>query len=490
MPISKTTLLELEHTDGTIRARAVQALLAAHAREGLREVDDLAQAVAALEKRSDWSLVLVVTDAVLRLDLSDERFVEWLLRKAWCLFWSNRPTEAWDILMNVRDLVERYPRPEFRLRLFLVSGYVMDVRGAHENAQGWYAKALAVADENAKPAVLLEMATSLSKQGALTEALARFDEALGLLREGDPAHERLRVHLLSRSAVALENLGDLLEALRRHDLAVAAAMNQDPQLAFETRSRRARTHLARRDFVKAEADLAAMEPYAERVRRGVLHLTHDWARVHRTRGNFPEALGQYRACVRLLPEAPEILSTYSDIWGEILDGLAECLRQTKSARVGQIETAQALLQALRARPDIYGGQSVTQGERLSRAVAATAEVRRLLLETDRETFVAAGFRFNLTAGTATRISSSDNVVPLDEGECLLLAVLALAPENSASVSMIRAGFKKKGVAAPSPEALRQMVMRLRKKLHLGPGELLQGKRGTKGGGYILVVERK
>ncbi len=480
----------LASADPRERRRGVERVLEVARRERTHASELLSEAAQALEALPDWPLVLALTEEASVFDLPDGAFAEWLARKAWCLFWLNRADEAQEVLANVRDLAERHGTPAVRLRVYLISGYVMDVRGAHAQALAWYTKALTVADDAMRPHVLVEVGTSYSKQGALAEALARFEEALALLRPGDTAHEHLRVHLLSRSAVAYELLSDFTEALRRHDAALAVARTlRSHELEFTCLSRRFRTELACRDFPAARADLAAMEALAPKARRGMLHVTHDRARLHRAEGAWPEALAAYRGCVAMLPEAPAIVSTYSDIWSEILDGVEVCLVRLRAPGADAVREAQSDLATVRERSDIYSGQAVALEERRARAAASTERVREMLRAHERRSFVAAGYRFDLDACTAVKVGQGGPGVEkrLDAMECLLLAFLHGAPGRAASTNAIKKYFQAHGHPSLTPDALRQMVSRLKKKLALGRHELLTGKRGELGGGYTLLV---
>lgn len=492
MPIDTITRELLASADLHERRRGVERVLDISRHEPAHASELLSQVTQMLEALPDWPLVLSLTEEVLRRDLPDDAFADWLARKTWCLFWLNRADEAQEVLANARDLAERHGTQTVRLRVYLVSGYIMDVRGAHAQALAWYTKALALADDAMRPHVLVEVGTSYSKQGALTEALARFEEALALLRPGDAAHERLRVHLLSRSAVAYELLSDFVEALRRHDAALGASRGlRSRDLEFTCLSRRFRTELACRDFTAAKVDLAAMETLAPEARRGTLHATHDRARLFRAQGAWSEALAAYRGCVAMLPEAPVIVSTYSDIWSEILDGVEVCLTQLKTPGADAVREARADLATLRERSDIYSGQAVTLEERRARAAASTERVCELLEAHERRSFLGAGYRFDLDTRTAVKAGQSGPRVEkrLDAMECLLLDCLHGTADRAASTNAIKKHFRTHGHPSPSADALRQMVSRLKKKLALGRADLLIGKRGALGGGYTLIVDK-
>jgi tetratricopeptide (TPR) repeat protein len=450
----------------------------------------LAEAMLLLESVGDWTRVLVLTNSALKLDQDDAVFADLLARKAWCLFWLGRPADAWDVLQNARQAAEKSGNAAALVRVFLVSGYVMDVRGEHERAFAWYTRAFDQADDAMKPHVLVEMATSLSKQGRLAEAISRFKEAMGLLVPRDAKHERLRFHILSRWAVALENLGDQQEALRLQDEAIAVARALgDVEAEFSALSRRVRTTLSAKRFDEARADLAAAEPLAAQARRGALHFAHDMARFHRAKGEWTAALNKYLEAMRLLPASPEIVTAFADIWGEILDGLEETLERGQLDGVDLVRAAHADLATACSSTGIYGGQPVTLDERRRRAAASADRLRDLLLGDNAKTFTAAGYVFNLVTGTATPLVAGGVPIRLDDQAKALLACLFDAPDHTASMADILSYSRKHGAPIPTAGAARKVAQRLRKRLGVGSGKVVRGLRGAPGGGFALVVDR-
>jgi len=475
-----------ENTDPAKRAMAASAL-AERARRGEAGVVTLLGAATLLEAIPDWNAVLTLTEGALEVDQPDTTRAEWLARRAWCLFWADRTTEAWDVLTDSRGLIDRAATSSTKLRAYLVSGYVMDVRGAHHLALAWYSKALLLADDSMKPHVLLEMGTSESKQGKLAESVTTFDKALSALRSGDPKHDRLRIHLLSRSGVAYENLGDLTEAMDRHDAAVASARTSgNRELEFESLRRRARTLLAAQDFERAKRDLDDAENIAAGARRGELHMTHDWARFHRARGEWREALGRYKACLRLLPDAATMVLTFSDICTEILDGLEECLSRTNTPGEEAVRQARTELSALHRRTDIYSGQALTLDEQRGRIATAVERMRIAVLGDGVMSFVSAGYHFDLERGVARRLDQPGEAVEFDVNQRELLRFLYLAPGRTIAADPLREQLSLVAGSRLTREALRQIVSRLRLRLGIGPHELIGGMQGVPGGGYRLL----
>jgi tetratricopeptide (TPR) repeat protein len=490
MPLDQEESDLLASTEPDRREQGVRAVLE---RAG-QSLDDapavLENATQILEAATDWPRVLTLTDAALPLDRSDASFADLLARKAWCLFWMGRNDDAWNVLPNAREAAEKCGNVKALVRVFLVSGYVMDVRGEHERSFAWYKEALERADETTKPHVLLEMATSLSKQGRLADAVAHFKEALSLLVPDDAKHERLRFHILSRWSVALENLGDLREALRLQDEAIAIARAAgDVGSEFTAWSRRARTDIAAKEFDDARTDLAAAKLLVPKAHRGALYFAHDSARLHRAAGEWDAALDRYRDAVRLLPSAAEIITGFADLWGEILDGLMETFARKRLGGVDDVRLAKADLMAARTAAGIYDAESTTLDERRARAAASAELVRRRLLGHERNSFVAASYVFDLKAGTATPVAGGAAIL-LQAQANVLLACLFAAPRHMASMKDILAYSGKSVAPIPSATAARKVVQHLREDLEIGAEDVVRGRRGAPGGGFALVIDKR
>lgn len=431
--------------------------------------------------------MLVIADTAVRLDVAEDVRAEWLTRKAWCLFWLNRATDAWGVLDRARELADEHGTAETRSRASLISGYVMDVRGAHARALAWYSKALTTAPSAMRPHVLLEMGTSHSKQGQLAEALRCFDEATSALEtEGDKSR-KLQAHLLSRSAVVHENLGDTREALSRHDQAIAIAVAvAKPELEFSCRARRARTLIAAHDYARAELDLDRNENLAPLVRRGHLEVSHDRARLLRSRRDWSAALKQYCVAIDALPAPPEIIANFSDIWCELADGVEECLSRLIDNTANIVRENLEAVRALRGRNDIYSGQATALEGLREVATRSTAQVVNLLRDRKKLVFVASNIRFDLSSRSATRMGLDASPVPLDDVAFEIIAFLHRCPGMRASTAELLKHLKSK-VGVTTPDALRQKVARLRHQLGASPRQAIRGLRGARGGGYLLVV---
>lgn len=442
-----------------------------------------------LEELSDWVNLVPVIKSMLRLELTGAQRAEWMTRLAWCHFYLDNPNLAWEILSNAREDVEGSGSRSTKQRAYLVSGYVMDVRGAHAAALAWYAKALAIAAADDMPHVLLEIATSQSKQGLLTEANTTFEEMASLLVPNDPKHDRLRVHWLSRSAVVLELLGDLDEAVRRHTLAVeAAAVVESQTLQFECLRRRARSFLAVGEFVRAKEDLDKAAPLAGGRRRGPLHLAHDFARYELAQDHWQAALKRYKECIRMLPDSRTTVCAHSDLWSEILDGLDTCTSATKACDISLVWQAQSDLAATRQRSDIYSGQPLRIEELRKRAVLSSNELRRALMSEASNSFISGGFCFDVDAGTAHRLAPPCDLVQIDKVVSEVVRFLWKHKHRRANGDEIFRHLKSTLRYDCSPSALRKRINRCLAQLGLGHRQLVVGLRGVKGGGYELVVD--
>lgn len=475
----------LSGTSGDKRASLVRDAVAHAARE--QSTSKLVELSEALEELSDWGNLVCVGMGALQLELSDAECAEWVARLAWYRFASDDPDLAWDTLAQGRENIESNGATSVRRRAYLVSGYVMDVRGLHAAAHAWYAKALTVADAYDRPHVLLEIATSQSKQGLLMEALATFDDAKSLLVSGDAKHDRLRVHLLSRSAVVFELLGDVDEAIRRQTLALELATSAAScALEFECLRRRARSFLAKRLFVDAERDLVQAGALAPEQRRGLLHLTHDLARLELAKGNWQAAVSRYAACLQMLPDSTSVIRTYSDLWSEILDGLDASIARTRGCGMALVHQAQADNNAIRDRSGIYSGQAVRLEELRARAVQSAEALRQTLASADGKSFASAGYRFDVASGEARRLSMPDAAIRLDAGVAQVLRFLWHRPGHKATTSEIHAHLRKAGEAIEE-DALRRRISRWREALGIKNDQVLVGQRGGRGG-YRLVID--
>lgn len=477
---------QLASTSGERRASLVRNLVAQAVRE--QASSKLVALSEALEELSDWENLVRTVVGALQLELSDAERAEWTTRLAWYRFISDDPDLAWDTLAQGRRNIESNGAPNVRSRAYLVSGYVMDVRGLHAAAHAWYAKALTIADTYGRPHVLLEIATSQSKQGHLVQALATFDDAKSLLAPDDAKHERLRVHILSRSAVVLELLGDVDEAIRRQTLAFEVAKSAgSPGLEFECLRRRARSLIAKGQFVDAQRDLDQAGALAAEHRRGLLHLTHDLARLERAKGNWQVAASRYTECLQMLPDSTSVIRAYSDLWSEILDGLDACFARTHDCSLALVHQAQTDSNAVRNQSDIYSGQAVRLEELRTRAVQSTEALRRILVNADKTSFVSAGYRFDIAVGEAHRISTPDATIPLDAGVAQVIRFLWNRPQRRATAREIHAHLRKTG-GAIEESALRKRISRWREVLGIRNDQVLVGQGGGRDGGYRLVID--
>lgn len=477
---------QLTSTSGKRRASLVRDLLAQAVRE--QASSKLVTLSEALEELSDWENLVRTAVGALQLELRDAERAEWTTRLAWYRFVSDDPELAWDTLAQGRQNIESNGAPNVRIRAYLVSGYVMDVRGLHAAAHAWYAKALAIADTYGRPHVLLEIATSQSKQGQLVQALATFDDAKSLLAPEDTKHERLRAHILSRSAVVLELLGDVEEANRRQTLALEVAKSAGSRgLEFECLRRRAGSLIAKGQFADAQRDLDQAGALAPEHRRGLLHLTHDLARLERAKGNWQVASSRYMACLQMLPDSTSVIRTYSDLWSEILDGLDACIARTHDCNLALVHQAQTDNNAVRNQSDIYSGRAVRLEEFRTRAAQSAEDLRRVLVNADKASFVSAGYRFDIAVGEARRVSTPDATILLDAGVAQVIRFLWNRPERKATALEIHAHLRKAG-GAIEESALRKRISRWREVLGIRNDQVLVGQGGGRDGGYRLVID--
>lgn len=439
-----------------------------------------------LEARDDaWAARRALAESALALDLAAPARSTWLGRASVAAFWQNDLDAAERHAASARALPGA--NPAALVRVLLVSGYLMDVRGQHARAEAWYRQALSRAPPEEQSRVLLEIATSLSKQGRYAESLAAFADAEAKMNPS--TDQRILIHVLSRRAVVHEILGDVVhaEALQRRALERATDLDASA-LAFTIHCRLLRTYLASGDLDRAYDALTQAEAHVAGARRGRLFLHSDWARYWRRREDWNRALASYNAAVVELPaDANDIVDGYADGWIEILDGVEECFRRLdldKNATI--VAETRRELRSLREPGGIYDDQATTTSEARRRVVDATDRVRRVILDEKPLTFTSQGYRFDLRARTATPLVGDTKSVALGEAANLLL-LLHAAPKQQATKAEILDRLRADEHPGLTWDAVRQRVRELRRKLRLRDDALLKGTRGRGKGGYALEL---
>lgn len=375
-----------------------------------------------------------------------------------------------------------------RTRALTVLGYTRDVAGDHTAATGWYNRALKDASSRSVPGLLIDLATSLSKQGRYDDSLDAFDRAAAAIDAlSDEEHAaRLRVQALSRRAVVSELMGNARTAIDLQQRAIELACSVDDSAgAFTARLRLVR-HLVAAGLLDEALSLAEeVESEASQHRNGELYAAHDLARVRRARSEWALALRHYAAAVAALPDDPhQIVRGNLDVWLELLTGMAEVADRLEMAPLAhEIRQATVDARTLADARGIYRGAPLERArlvEHAARSADALRErLRASLLHDQSERVETEDFIIDLHLHRVIKRGTGDTF-DLSREENELLRYLAMHA-SGASREEIWTHLRKHGGSVGESTRLRYIVAAMKKRLKIGKDDLVIGTADRRGG---------
>jgi tetratricopeptide (TPR) repeat protein len=259
----------------------------------------------------------------------------------------------------------------------IVKGYLHDVKKEHRKTSAWYTMALAKCTKLQRPGLMLDLGTSLSKQGEYSQAWSFIKRAK--LEADDLSNEKslddiertrfkqIVVEAYSRLGPVYEGIGDFDAALRAYDKALLLSTeNLFANEICKIYSRKTKCFIMLKSFSEAEATLKkageVLQETGDIDPRSFLYLDHDWARLFKDSKQYEKALNKYRQIIFKdvtdtqtgIKRLNDFMDNQADIFSEILKGIAECLnandRITESERINKEE---ALFSELKQQTGIY-----------------------------------------------------------------------------------------------------------------------------------------
>jgi len=234
-------------------------------------------------------------------------------------------------------------------KALIIKGYLCDVRKEHKKTSAWYTMALSKCTKLQRPGLLLDLGTSLSKQGEYRQAWTLIKEAellaVGLSTDKSidnierASQKKILTKTHSRLAPVLEGIGDFDAALRSYDQALALSKeNRFMHEIYKIYSRKTKLLIMLEQFNEAEDTLKKAEKvlYENSIQdpKSFLYLAHDWARLYKNSKRYKEAFKKYEEILfdglddglDYSDRLNYFMDNQADIFSEILVGVAECLR--------------------------------------------------------------------------------------------------------------------------------------------------------------------
>jgi len=321
----------------------------------------------------------IINDVLqLAKETSTEEAALLLGQKAYCNFANFNIPEA----THYADLALKKSRDirsnEAEAKALTVKGYLCDIKKEHKKTSAWYTIALAKCTKLQRPGLVLDLGTSLSKQGEYSQAWSYINEAKSLANDLSDERsledverknlKRIVVESYSRLGPVYEGIGDFDAALRAYDKGLSLCMQHGfTNETYKIYSRKTKTYIMLESFSEAEAALKKADEVLQESKdadpRSFLYLAYDWACLYKESKQHEQALTKYKQILFVdTIDAPQtwfkrlhdFMDTQADIFSEIVKGIAECLYAT--GRITEAETinrGEALFSELKQQTGIY-----------------------------------------------------------------------------------------------------------------------------------------
>lgn len=240
----------------------------------------------------------------------------------------------------------------------ILKGYLEDIQAQHKKATAWYFMALEKCSTSQRAGVLMDIGTSLSKQGEYDRAWLFMKRARRTTETllTDPSvsglenirQNRIHVDVLSRTGALYEGIGDYDKAMECHNEAIQKAMqNSFADLVYKTYSRKMKLMLFLARYDEAEKCLLAAQEYLQKCRaeepRFALFIDHDWARFYRATKDYNKAMAKYKEILygvhQGLPcdrnKIDYVIEDQADLFGEVAAGIVDCLYSIGRTRLSE-----------------------------------------------------------------------------------------------------------------------------------------------------------
>jgi tetratricopeptide (TPR) repeat protein len=321
----------------------------------------------------------IINDVLeLAKETSTEEAALLLGQKAYCNFANFNIPEA----THYADLALKKSRDirsnKAEAKALTVKGYLCDIKKEHKKTSAWYTIALAKCTKLQQPGLVLDLGTSLSKQGEYSQAWSWINEAKSLANDLSDERsledverknlKRIVAESYSRLGPVYEGIGDFDAALRAYDNGLALSLQHSfTNETYKIYSRKTKTYIMLESFSEAEAALKKADAVLQKSRdadpRSFLYLAHDWACLYKESKQHEQALTKYKQILFVdTIDAPQtwfkrlhdFMDNQADIFSEIVKGIAECLYAT--GRITEAETinrGEALFSELKQQTGIY-----------------------------------------------------------------------------------------------------------------------------------------
>jgi len=436
--------------------------------------------------------------------------------KAFLCFSGDRIAEADRYAGKALRLSRDIGSKKAEAKALTIKGYVDDVNGEHKKATAWYTAALKKSTKLQRAGILLDLGTSLSKQGEFGRSWGFMNEAINLsgrlsadasLSEPERFRQiKILAESWSRLGTLNESFGDFDGAARAYDKALALAGEHSVwDTIYKTFSRKIKLMIMEGNLSEAERSLQQ----AESIYRGQklywdaripLFLVHDRARLQRASKRYSKAMETYREILYGEPsdsagnitKLAASTKPKADVFGEILTGIVECLHG-----LGKETLAESLSNAETKYKSILGKTGIYEHMDKSHKLETHREKIRVLLE---QIFLNlpgsvayAGVQAFHEPGEKKALfkTTAGKKIPLAARYFYIFKYLVDSIHHGAFLSAaeiesyLMEEMGRENFGHSNDRGIRNYVSRLEKKLQLDKRRLLIRRPSAKGGGWKL-----
>jgi tetratricopeptide (TPR) repeat protein len=235
----------------------------------------------------------------------------------------------------------------------IVKGYLDSKSGRHKLATAWYMMALDKCTRFQRPLILLELSSSFGKRGEYDRALFFIHDAIkqsaalsytkGISAEARMTQRQIHTDAWSRLGTLRWNIGDIDGAFKAFDHAIELSLKH--KLIWErykSLSRKARLLVMTNNVSEGERLLVEAQslPLSGFSPKSSLYIAHAWARLYRLSSRYIESMDKYGELIfgtssdakRMEKHIYMLMTEYTDLFGELLSGIQECLVKLKRRR--------------------------------------------------------------------------------------------------------------------------------------------------------------